>query len=71
VAGLVGQLTDDEANVIAAVRALPAPGDVDEDTLAAVLAPILAPLIPAGATPDQVQAAVERVFARAGQPDAN
>lgn len=68
---LVGQLTDDEANVLAAVRALPAPGDVDEQTLAAALAPILAPLISAGATPEQVTEAVRAAFARAGQTEGN
>ena len=71
VAGMVGQLTDDEKNVLAAVRALPAPGDVDENAVAAALAPILAPLISAGATPEQVKAAVQAVFARAGQPEGN
>lgn len=69
VAGLVGQLTDDEANVLAAIRALPAPGDVDEQTLADALAPILAPLISAGATPAQVTEAIRAAFARAGQPE--
>lgn len=68
---VVGTLTDDEANVLAAVRALPAPGDVDEQTLAAALAPVLAPLISAGATPEQVREAVRAAFARAGQPEGN
>jgi len=64
-----GQLTDDEANVLAAIRALPAPGDVDEDALAAALGPILAPLIQAGASEAQVEAAMRRVFASAGQSE--
>lgn len=62
---LAGELSDDEANIIAAVRAIPA-GDVDEGALAAALAPLLAPLIEAGATSAEVEAAVRRVFASAG-----
>jgi glycosyl hydrolase family 25/PASTA domain-containing protein len=63
---LVGELTNDEANILAALRALPAPGDIDEEALAATLAPLVGPLIQAGATPDQVEAAMRRVFASAG-----
>jgi len=66
---LVGELTNDEANILAAIRALPAPGDIDEDALASALAPLVAPLIQAGATPDQVEAAMRRVFASAGQQE--
>lgn len=65
VGAALGQLADDESNMIAAIRALPKPGDVDEASLAAALAPILAPLISAGATPEQVEDAVRRVFASA------
>jgi GH25 family lysozyme M1 (1,4-beta-N-acetylmuramidase) len=65
----VNALTNDEANIVAAIRALPAPGEVDENTFAASLAPLLAPLVSAGATPDQVEDAVRRVFASAGQPN--
>jgi GH25 family lysozyme M1 (1,4-beta-N-acetylmuramidase) len=65
----VSALSNDEVNIVAAIRALPAPGDVDENTFAATLAPLLAPLISAGATPDQVEDAVRAVFASAGQPD--
>lgn len=65
-AGFAG-LSDDEANVIAAIRAMPTTQDVDESAIAALLAPALAPLIQSGATPAQVEDAVRRVFARAGQ----
>lgn len=71
VGAALGQLADDEAEVVAAIRALPAPGDVDEKTLAAALAPILAPLVSAGATPAQVEDAVRRVFASAATPEGN
>lgn len=64
-AAQLGELTDDEAKILAAIRAIPA-GDVDEEALAAALAPLLAPLIQAGATPAEVEAAVRRVFASAG-----
>jgi hypothetical protein len=64
-AALAGALSDDEAKILAAIRAIPAPGDVDEDALAKALGPVLAPLIQAGATPDQVEAAMRRVFASA------
>jgi len=67
---LVGELSNDEANIIAAVRALPAPGQVDVDALAAALAPMVGPMISAGATPDQVEEAMRRVFADAGTPPA-
>jgi hypothetical protein len=67
----VGQLSNDEANIIAAIRSLPAPGDLDEAALAAMLAPVLAPLIQVGTTPEQIEAAVQQAiqqaFARAGQ----
>lgn len=62
----IGELSNDEASIVAAIRALPAPGDVDEEALAASLAPVLAPLIPGGATPEQVKAALKEVFASAG-----
>lgn len=62
-AALANDLTDDEAKILAAIRAQPTGGQVDVDALAVRLAP----LIPAGATPEQVQEAVRRVFARAGQ----
>lgn len=59
-----GALSDDEANIIAAIRAL-GTVDVDEAALAAALAPAVAPLLQAGATPDQIEAAVRHVFADA------
>lgn len=62
VAAAVGGLTDDEANLLAAIRAQPTGGQVDVQALAAALGPI----IPAGATPEQVQEAVRLAFARAG-----
>jgi len=62
---LAHELSDDEANIVAALRALSAPGDVDEAAVAAALGPILAPLIQVGATPDQVEAVVRKVFASA------
>lgn len=64
----VSTLTDDEANVIAAIRTLPDPADINEEELAAALAPLVAPLIPEGLTEAQVEAAVRRVFASAGTP---
>jgi hypothetical protein len=69
----VGGLTDDEAKVIAAVQGALAAvqsGGVEPEQFAAALAPVLAPMIQAGATPGQVQAAamegVRLAFARAG-----
>ncbi|TCO57114.1 glycoside hydrolase domain-containing protein [Actinocrispum wychmicini] len=60
---LAGVLSDDEANIIAAVRAQQNGGQIDLNALAAtmapVLAPILGPLIKAGATADDVRAAVD------------
>ncbi len=64
-AAMNGSLERHEAALLAALReALSA--DVDEDRLASALGPILAPLIDAGATPGQVEAAMRRVFASAG-----
>lgn len=65
---LTRTLSDDEANIIAVVRA----GGVDAATFAASLAPILAPLIPAGITKEDARAAaldaIELAFSRgAGQ----
>lgn len=62
----VGALSDDEANVLAAIRGVQV-ANVDEESLAAALAPLLAPLIQAGATVEQFEAALRRVFADAGQ----
>lgn len=64
-------LTDDEANILGALRALPTGAQVDTASLAAALGPILAPLINAGATPAQVEDAVRHVFASAGQAGGN
>lgn len=61
---LTGALSDDEANILAAIRSIPGG---DPTALAAVLGPALAPFIQAGATPAQVEDAVRRVFASAGQ----
>jgi hypothetical protein len=66
---LAGALSDDEAAIIAAVRAQPGGAQVDAVALAAALAPILAPLITAGVTVDDVRAAtdaaIKAVFAKA------
>lgn len=62
----VDALTDDETKILAAVRAMPTGGQVDTQALAVALAPVLAPLISTGATPEQVQDAVRMVFADAG-----
>jgi len=59
-------LTDDETNIIAAIRAIQT-GAVDVTALVAALAPALAPLIKAGATQDQVEAAMRNVFASVGK----
>jgi N-acetylmuramoyl-L-alanine amidase len=61
---LAGELSDSEAAILAAVRAMPTGGQVDIATLAAALAP----LIPAGVTSDQVQQAIRLVFADASDP---
>lgn len=69
----VGALSDDETKILAAVSGLRAAvdavqaGDVDEAKMAAALAPLLAPLIKAGATVEQFEAALRRVYADAGQ----
>lgn len=52
-----GALTQEEADLLAAVKGVTA-GVVDVKTLAAALAPILVPLLPAGATPAQFIAAL-------------
>ncbi|ALG06861.1 peptidoglycan recognition protein family protein [Kibdelosporangium phytohabitans] len=64
---LTGALSDDEANIIAAVRAQPTGGQVDVQALAA----LLAPLIPTGTTPEQITEAVRLAFARAGAKEGN
>ena len=53
-----GALTKEEADLLAAVNALPTGGQVDVTTLAAALAPLLAPLLPAQTTPEEMGAAV-------------
>jgi len=69
-AGVAG-LSDDESKILAAIHAIPTGPDVDEDTLAAALGPILAPFIQVGLTEGQVEAAMRRVFASASQPATN
>lgn len=65
---LAGTLSDDEANIIAAMRQ-----PVDAVQFAALVAPLLGPLVQAGASEEQVRAAVDegirQAFARAGQPE--
>lgn len=62
---LTGTLSDDEANIIATIRSQ-ANDAVDVQSLAKALGPVLAPLISAGATPEQVEDAVRSVFASVG-----
>lgn len=68
---LAGTLSDDEANIIREVRMMQG-GDVA--ALAAALAPLLGPLVQAGATPEQVREATDKAiraaFARAGTEQA-
>jgi hypothetical protein len=69
-----GKLSDDEANIIAAVRSIPTGGQPDIPNFVAALVPALAPvmakLVQAGATVEQVKQAtdeaVHKAFARAG-----
>jgi hypothetical protein len=73
-AGVTG-LSDDEANLLAAIQGVQASvqaladGNVDEAELAALLAPALAPLVELGVTESQVEAAMRRVFASAATPE--
>ncbi|HET9889666.1 MAG TPA: hypothetical protein VFQ42_04120 [Mycobacterium sp.] len=57
-AALSGALSADEAALVGAIKAQPTGGQVDVTSLANALAPVLAPLLPADATPQQVGAAV-------------
>jgi hypothetical protein len=61
---LGGTLGDDEAKLLAAIRSQPTGGQVDVAQLAAALAPML----PAGTTPDQIQDALRSVL-RTGVDD--
>lgn len=56
---LTGALTDDQAAVLAAIKAQPTGGQVDVPALAKALAPMLPP----DATPDQIATAVRTAFA--------
>lgn len=58
-----GTITSDQAALLAAIKAQPTGGQVDVQALANALAPVLAPLLPAGATPQQVGAAVVTALA--------
>jgi hypothetical protein len=58
-----GAITSDEAALLAAIKAQPTGGQVDVQALANALAPVLAPLLPAGATPQQVGSAVVTALA--------
>lgn len=58
---LTDKISDDEANIIAAVRAIDV-GNVDEDRIAQMLGPILVPFLQAGATPEQMEQAVRKVI---------
>jgi hypothetical protein len=65
-ATLQGTLSDNDAKILAAIR-LVSRADVDENSIAAALAPLLAPLVQAGATTEQLEAAVRAAFADAGR----
>jgi len=58
-----GSMTSDQAALLAAIRAQPTGGQVDVQALANALAPVLVPLLPASATPQQVGAAVVTALA--------
>lgn len=60
---VAGGLTKVESDVIAAIKAQPTGGQVDVQSLANALAPVLVPLLPADATPQQVGAAVVTALA--------
>jgi hypothetical protein len=49
-----GALSDDEANIVAAVRAQPTGGQVDVPAVAAALAPAIVAAMPTNATPAQI-----------------
>lgn len=62
------ELSDDEARIIAAVRAQPTGGQVDVDELAPALALVLAPLLPPGINQGDVEQALANVL-RGGTDD--
>lgn len=62
------QLTDDEARIIAAVRAQPTGGQVDVHELAPALADVLVPLLPVGIDRGDVEQALANVL-RGGTDD--
>ncbi len=53
-AALTGTLSDDEANIIAAVRQQPTGGQVDIPAFVAALVPALVPALPEGVTAEQI-----------------
>jgi len=61
---LADGLSDDEANIIAAVRAQPTGGQVNVTELVAALAPALAPLLSTGATATEIADAVREDLVR-------
>ncbi len=63
VAALSGALSDDEAALLAAIKAQPTGGQTNVQSLANALAPVLAPLLPSDATPQQVGSAVGTALA--------
>lgn len=61
---LGNELSNDEANIVAAVRAVPTGGQVDVPALANALVTALIPLLPVGASPEAVADAVREELAR-------
>lgn len=60
---VLGALSSEQAALLAAIKAQPTGGQVDVAAFATALAPVLAPLLPADATPQQVGAAVVTALA--------
>ena len=58
------ELSDDEAKLIAAIRAQPTGGQVDVDALAPALAGALGPMLPPGIDRADVEAALANVLRR-------
>jgi hypothetical protein len=61
---LAGTLSNDEANIVAAVRAQPTGGHVDVGALAPALAAALAPLLPDGVNQGDIEEALANVLCR-------